>query len=61
MWFDYEDTYRATLAYMTTSRMPSEIVEDEDLLFDRTSFCIVTTVENETDIDAVRASLEPEA
>ena len=59
LWFDDEATYRSPLAYITTSRMPPEIVEDEIKLFGRSLFCIVTAVEWETDVDAVRQSLEP--
>lgn len=49
LWFDDEKVYRATLAYITTSLMPGEIVEDEAHLFDRTSFRIATVVERESD------------
>ena len=58
LWFDDEAAYRSTLAYMTTNTMPPEIVEDEMKLFDRSSFCIVTAVECETDLEAVRQSLK---
>lgn len=50
LWFDDEATYRATLAYMTANKMPPEIIEDEEKLFDRTSFRICTTVEHETEL-----------
>jgi hypothetical protein len=56
LWFDNEAAYRATLSYLTTSIMPDEVVADERQLFDRTSFRIVTVVECETDLDAVRRS-----
>ncbi|WP_404482203.1 EthD domain-containing protein [Novosphingobium sp. BL-52-GroH] len=49
LWFEDEAIYRATLAYVTTSLMPAEIVEDERNLFDRASFRIATVVERETD------------
>lgn len=58
LWFDDEATYRSTLEYLTTTKMPPEIVEDEERLFDRSSFRIVTTVERETDLDAVREALK---
>lgn len=58
LWFDDEETYRTTLKYITTSKMPPEIIEDEQRLFDRSSFRILTTVECETDLDAVREELK---
>lgn len=57
LWFDDEAVFRATLQYLTTSLMPPEIVADEERLFDRSSFRILTVVEHETDLDAVRAAL----
>ena len=48
LWFDNERTYRGTLAYVTTSLMPDEIIEDEKNLFDRTQFRIATVVECES-------------
>lgn len=47
LWFEDEKVYRATLAYITTSLMPDEIVADEANLFDRASFRIATVVEHE--------------
>ena len=47
LWFDDEETYKGTLAYLTTSIMPDEVVEDEKNLFDRTSFRLATVVECE--------------
>lgn len=49
LWFADEKVYRATLAYITTSLMPDDIIEDENNLFDRTSFRIATVTERETD------------
>ena len=49
LWFDNEETYRGTLAYITTSLMPDEIIEDEKNLFDRMAFRIATVVERESD------------
>lgn len=54
LWFDDEATYLSTLKYLSTTQMPTEIIEDEERLFDRSSFCIFTAVERETDLDAVR-------
>jgi hypothetical protein len=54
LWFNDEATFRATLRYLETTRMPAEIVADEERLFDRSSFRIVTVVECGTDLDAVR-------
>lgn len=48
MWFDDAATYTATLAYVTTSIMPDDVVADEKNLFDRSSFRIATVVERET-------------
>ncbi|MBB4857699.1 uncharacterized protein (TIGR02118 family) [Novosphingobium chloroacetimidivorans] len=58
LWFDDEATFRQTLAYLTSSPMPAEIVADEEQLFDRASFRILTVVEHDTDLDAVRAALK---
>lgn len=52
LWFDDEETFRRTLAYLTTTKMPKAIVEDEEKLFDRSSFRIFTVSEHETDLDA---------
>lgn len=48
LWFEDEGIYRGTLAYITTSLMPDNIIEDEKNLFDRASFRIATVVEHET-------------
>ncbi len=48
LWFADEATYRGTLAYMTSSLMPADIVADEANLFDRASFRIATVVERES-------------
>jgi uncharacterized protein (TIGR02118 family) len=48
LWFDDEAMFKSTLAYITTTIMPAEIVEDEKKLFDRTSFRIATVVERES-------------
>jgi len=48
LWFSDEKVYRDTLAYITSTVMPDEIVEDEKNLFDRSSFRIATVVERES-------------
>ncbi|MFV8816767.1 EthD domain-containing protein [Haliea sp. E17] len=45
LWFDDEATFRGTLAYLSTSIMPDEVIEDEKNLFDRGSFRIASVVE----------------
>lgn len=50
LWFEDEKIYRGTLAYITTSLMPDEIIADEKNLFDRTSFRIATVVERESEL-----------
>lgn len=59
LWFDDEATFRGTLAYLTSTLMPDEIVADEEHLFDRSSFRILTVIECDTDLDAVRAAQQP--
>lgn len=54
LWFDHEDTWRATVNYLETSVMPDEIVSDELNLFDRPTMRMATVVEEETDMDEVR-------
>jgi uncharacterized protein (TIGR02118 family) len=49
LWFDDEEVFRTVLAYVTTSALPDEVIEDEKKLFDRTTFKVATTVEHETD------------
>lgn len=51
LWFEDEKIYRGTLAYLTTSLMPDEIIADEKNLFDRSSFRIATVVERETVVE----------
>ena len=48
LWFEDEAIFKATLAYMTSSLMPANIIKDEKNLFDRSSFRIVTVVECES-------------
>lgn len=48
LWFEDEKVYRGTLAYITSSLMPEEIIEDEKNLFDRSSFRIATVTERES-------------
>ena len=48
LWFEDEAVFKATLAYITTTVMPDEVVADEKNLFDRSSFRIATVVERES-------------
>lgn len=50
LWFEDEKIYRGTLAYITSSLMPEEIIEDEKNLFDRSSFRIATVIECESEM-----------
>lgn len=52
LWFEDEKVYRGALAYITSSLMPEEIIEDEKKLFDRSSFRIATVVERESAMGA---------
>ena len=52
MWFDDEETYKGTLAYITTTVMPDEVVQDELKFFHRPTMRIATVVERETDFSA---------
>jgi len=45
LWFEDHAKFLGTLAYLTSNRMPDEVVEDECNLFDRASFRIATEVE----------------
>lgn len=47
LWFDDENVFNGTVAYLSTTLMPEEIVEDEKQLFDRSSFRIATVIECE--------------
>jgi hypothetical protein len=46
--YDNEITFERTLAYLSTSTMPEEIVEDEKRLFDREKQRMATVVERST-------------
>jgi hypothetical protein len=48
LWFKDEAIFNGTVAYLTKTIMPDEVVEDEKNLFDRASFRIATVVECET-------------
>ncbi len=50
MWFDNEDNFNGTLAYITTTVMPDAVVEDELKFFHRPTMRIATVVERETDM-----------
>ncbi|MEO6091489.1 MAG: EthD domain-containing protein [Novosphingobium sp.] len=56
LWFDDEATFKRTLAYITTAKMPAEIVEDEKNFLDRSSFKIVTYTECESDLSRVETA-----
>lgn len=47
LWFDDEEVFKGTVAYLTTTIMPDEVIEDEKNLFDRSSFRIAIVVECE--------------
>lgn len=51
MWFDEEEAYRRTLAYITTNVMPGEVVKDEKKFFHRPTMRIATVVECESDME----------
>lgn len=48
LWMHDEAAFRALLTAMTTSVMPKHIRDDEEKLFDRSSFRIATVVECDT-------------
>jgi hypothetical protein len=50
IWYDDEAAFRSLVDVMTTSTMPRNIVEDEERLFDRSSFRIATVIERDTDL-----------
>jgi uncharacterized protein (TIGR02118 family) len=50
LWFDDEAAFKQTVAYLTTSIMPDEVVEDEKKFFDRSSFRIATVTECESSL-----------
>jgi EthD domain len=43
--FDDEKIFRSTVAYLSTSKMPDAVVEDEKRLFDRARLRMATVVE----------------
>jgi EthD domain len=45
LWFDDETTFRNTVTYLSTSKMPEAVVEDEKRLFDRSKTRMATVVE----------------
>jgi uncharacterized protein (TIGR02118 family) len=52
LWFDDETTFRNTVAYLSSSKMPDVIVEDETKLFDRAKTRMATVVERQTALPA---------
>jgi len=55
LWFDNEEDWQATVDYLANNVMSDEVVEDEMNLFHRPTMRIATVIEEETDMDAVRA------
>ena len=53
LWFEDEAAFQGTLAYLSTSIMPDDIVEDEKMLFDRPRLRMATVIERDTDLKAV--------
>ena len=53
LWFDDEATFNGTVKYISSTIMPSEIVEDEKQLFDRATMRMSTVVETETELESV--------
>ncbi len=49
LWFDDEAAFTGTLAYLSRTIMPDEIVADENNLFDRSAMRIATETVCETD------------
>ncbi len=45
LWFDDEAIFNGTVKYISGSRMPDDVVEDEKQLFDRASMRMATVVE----------------
>lgn len=50
LWFENEETYKATLALITTPEASAEITADEELLFDRSKNRFFTINEVESDL-----------
>jgi hypothetical protein len=50
--YDDESTFQRTLAYLSTSAMPDEIVQDEMRLFDRAKQRMATVIEHRTQTKA---------
>lgn len=45
LWFDDEKVFRGTVKYLGSAMMPEEVMQDEQLLFDRESMRVATAVE----------------
>lgn len=50
LWFDNETVYQGTVAHLATSLMPQDVIDDEDVLFDRQATRLATTVECVTEL-----------
>lgn len=48
LWFDNEETWRGTVAYLSTTVLSGEVLADERNLFDRPTMRMATVVEHET-------------
>ena len=48
MWFDDEKRYKQSAAYLSTTVLPDEIIEDESRFFHRPTMRMATVVECET-------------
>lgn len=48
LWFEDEAIFRGTVKYLSSSILPSEIVEDEQRLFDRPTMRMATVIERES-------------
>lgn len=48
--YDDETIFENTLKYLSTAPLPDEVIEDEERLFDRTSFRVATCIEFVTEL-----------
>jgi hypothetical protein len=52
LWFDNEKIFNGTVAYLSSSEMPAEVVEDELKLFDRPRMRMATAIECESNLES---------
>ena len=50
LWFDDKDIFEATVKYLSTSVMPDVVVEDEEILFNRSQSRMATVIECESEL-----------